>query len=273
MVQWAGARTVCVITALGGCGRLGFDRSVSAGEDGPGATFDAAEIDAVEIDGADLDAAVDASLILWLKLDDSLTDMMADDSSGHGHHAQCAAPTCPPQGEWLMRWAVGPFNGTAVRLAVPYDAELDVAGPFTLAAWVWTDMVGTDESFISKPVGPSDRNSYQLEMDGAGMLRCLAGDAVTTARTTNGDFISSYLSTWVHTACVFDGTDLRLFVNGAASGDPVAVGAITHDPTEIFIGADDNGAGPTNQFAGSLSDVRLYNRALSALELTALAGL
>ena len=73
---------------------------------------------------------------------------------------------------------------------------------------------------------------------------------------------------WYHVAYTFDGSTHRLFVNAAAVGsstEPSSTGA----PTVVRFGS--YGSMYSQLYSGRLDDVRLYDRVLSAAEITALA--
>ena len=73
---------------------------------------------------------------------------------------------------------------------------------------------------------------------------------------------------WYHVAYTFDGSTHRLFVNAAEVGSSTEASP-TGTPTVVRFG---NFGSVTSQlYTGRLDDVRLYDRVLSAAELTALA--
>jgi glucose/arabinose dehydrogenase len=71
---------------------------------------------------------------------------------------------------------------------------------------------------------------------------------------------------WTHLATTYDGTTLRMFVNGVQVSSAAVGGAIVNDAGPLRIGA--NGVWP-EPFAGRIDEVRLYNRALPATEIQA----
>jgi hypothetical protein len=73
---------------------------------------------------------------------------------------------------------------------------------------------------------------------------------------------------WQHVAYVLDATGSRLYVDGAAVGEGPAP-ATNRTPILGFIGSMD---GYRNLFQGALDELRLYDRALTAAEVAALAS-
>ena len=73
---------------------------------------------------------------------------------------------------------------------------------------------------------------------------------------------------WYHVAYTFDGSTHRVFVNAAAVGTSTEASP-TGAPTVVRFGS--YGSMTAQLYSGRLDDVRVYDRVLSAAELTALA--
>lgn len=72
-------------------------------------------------------------------------------------------------------------------------------------------------------------------------------------------------NTWYHLALTYDGTTARAYLNGVEE-DTSAVGAVTDSGTE-HVSAGSAGGGTSEYSEGTIDDVRVYNRALSAEEI------
>jgi Concanavalin A-like lectin/glucanases superfamily len=73
-------------------------------------------------------------------------------------------------------------------------------------------------------------------------------------------------ATWTHLAVTYDSTTLRLYMNGALISSSPSAGAITNAANgALRIGGNSLWG---EYFNGTIDDVRVYNRALSAGELT-----
>ena len=75
-------------------------------------------------------------------------------------------------------------------------------------------------------------------------------------------------TTWIHIAGTYDGTTMRLYVNGVQESSLAASIAIATNNLGLGIGAQADGV---SKFMGQMDDVRIYHRALSASEIAALA--
>jgi uncharacterized repeat protein (TIGR01451 family) len=74
---------------------------------------------------------------------------------------------------------------------------------------------------------------------------------------------------WLHVAATFDGTTMRMYVNGveeSSMAGPLSIGA---GAVDFGVGAHADG---TSIFPGVMDDVKIYNRALSATEIGAIMG-
>ena len=75
---------------------------------------------------------------------------------------------------------------------------------------------------------------------------------------------ASPVGSWTHVALTYDGSQLRLFVNGVQVASAAASGAIQASSSPLWIGGNQ----PYGEyFNGLIDDVRVYNRALTQAEI------
>ena len=74
---------------------------------------------------------------------------------------------------------------------------------------------------------------------------------------------------WTPIAGVFDGTSLKVYLNGTLDRTTPAPKPPQGSTGPLFIGRSAGGGG--NNFLGGIDDVRIYNRALSTEEIARLA--
>ena len=93
-----------------------------------------------------------------------------------------------------------------------------------------------------------------------------SGDTIrlnsTTLYPTDGN-------TWMHVAATYDGATIRLYVNGVEEANMASSTPIGTNALNLGIGAQPDGL---TSLRGTLDDVLLYNSALSAPEIAALAA-
>ena len=143
--------------------------------------------------------------------------------------------------------------------AVTTGQVLDTSSSFSIAAWVkLTD--GADTHFlVNEAEGPP---AFMLEYSffaGAGTWRLTAPTADASQFPGANATSPPRLGTWTHLAGTYDPTahELRLYVNGALEG--VATGVTVRSSSGVLrIGS--------HGFAGSISEVQVWNRVISAAE-------
>lgn len=159
------------------------------------------------------------------------------------------------------------FDGVDDYVIVANHSSLSPA-VITVSSWVKTLNNSVTQQFISKTEG----GSYQLNINyGTGKLGFLAfiAGAYRSAEISTPSVINNK---WYHVVGTFDGTTMKLFLDGTQVGSYTQAGTISVLTTSLCFGAE---AGPTicnggNLLNGSLDDIRIYNRALSADEIMAL---
>lgn len=78
------------------------------------------------------------------------------------------------------------------------------------------------------------------------------------------------LNTWTHITCTYDGTTMRMYVNGTDIGTTTLSSFSPNIANPFRIGAGATEGGGNFWFPGLIDDVRVYDRALSAAEVATL---
>ena len=139
-----------------------------------------------------------------------------------------------------------------------------------MAAWVKPEKLATQ--YLIKKATMGATNGYELSLSSAGkvFVRFNQSTGPDTFRINSLTTYPTNGSTWMHVAATYDGTTIRLYVNGVQEGGNLAGPAsITTNNLALGIGAQPDG---TSKLQGAMDDVLLYNTALSASEIAALAG-
>ena len=152
------------------------------------------------------------------------------------------------------------FNGTNALVTIPDAASLHLSTGMTLEAWVnpstvnsaWRDVIykGNDNFYL-------EATSTNASKPDAGMI---AGgsyaDAVGTAALT--------ANAWSFLTETYDGSTLRLYVNGTQVASTAHTGTIATSTNPLQIGGDSIYG---QFFAGLIDNVRVYNVALTAAQI------
>ena len=164
------------------------------------------------------------------------------------------------------------FDGTDDRVEA---GHFDVSGSaLTLAAWIHPEALGNCSSndcrILSKSTGTAEGDHYfmlsTISESGATRLRfrLKTGGVTKTLIAGSGDLPENQ---WLHAAAVYDGSDMKLFLDGTEVGTTSKSGIISQDPSvPVWIGGNPTEPG-SKPWRGRIDDVRVYDRALTATEL------
>lgn len=157
------------------------------------------------------------------------------------------------------------FDGSDDLISIADDAALKPTSSLSIAGWVRGDAWSSGDSvdtILRK--GEANPNNYQFAIaDGQASFYLDANDGAGVRSTT-----TLYTGQWYHVAATWDGSTVRIYVNGVLETTQARTGTIGIDTRTLYIG----GRPGSDQFDGRLDDVRLYNRALSAEEVALLSA-
>ena len=181
-----------------------------------------------------------------------------------------------------LDWREGRLSGKALyfdndlngkkpvtALEIPAENSYDFTKPFSIMCWLKIDAkASTNAQYtflgnVQSDYGPGFRLNY-----GWGTLRVHFGDG--TSKNADSIAVSATKvrfkrGVWQHVAFTYDGKLGRIFLNGV----PVAEKSIVSFPTKpvlrpFCIGSYNSYA---YAFPGAISDIKLYDRALSPVEM------
>jgi hypothetical protein len=192
---------------------------------------------------------------------DEGTGTSVGDLSGEGHTATIEGA------EWTTHGRYGDalqFNGTSSCVSIGDAADLRLGEEFTLESWVRPEGELKHDPVVFKE--GSGHLNYALEVGRASM-----GEAEGTVGTTGSPHHSEATSSealepevWNHLAVTFDGSILRLYVNGVLVDIEATEGADPGREGALKIGCDGQYG---EHFKGRIDEVRIYDRALTAGEV------
>jgi hypothetical protein len=194
---------------------------------------------------------------------------LAADSSGHHRHGRL---------EGDPQWVRGyyghglHFDGAHDYVYIGQQETLELT-QYTLAAWVKTDGRTTDpeRQEILEKAGAywlNIRNDSHVLRAGGFFGGCQGSPYWTYLDTAT----SIPLHTWFHVASTYDGTTLRIFLNGVLSVSKAeARPPCTANHRLLILGAKKTAEDAPVEafFSGILDEVRVYSRALSQAEIQA----
>lgn len=125
-------------------------------------------------------------------------------------------------------------------------------GPITLECWLRGDNFTGRRGLVTK----TEMSDYGLFCsDGTIDFSVFLGDRYAAASSTGAVLRPG---TWHHVAGVFDGKQVRVYVDGKLVAQQAGKGRRRTNQLPLFLGADTNkNGGPTSHFAGLIDEVRL----------------
>ncbi|MEM7395126.1 MAG: LamG-like jellyroll fold domain-containing protein, partial [Verrucomicrobiota bacterium] len=145
----------------------------------------------------------------------------------------------------------------------------------TLALWFYADDFDThDARFISKASGSADADHvYMLSALNETDLRFRLRTGGVTTTLIAPDVLN--VGEWMHVAGVYDGSMMRLYVNGADVAAVAKTGMVDTDPSmDVAVGNQPAAAsGGARPFDGRIDELRIYDRGLNATEVDTLHNL
>jgi len=153
------------------------------------------------------------------------------------------------------------FDGINDYVLVPDSASLQITNAITVEAWVNTagQSVNHDQWIAVK-------KSKSWTTGGYGLFWGWFNDLYfSIGQSTSGQYVEYTVpdpwNKWLHIAGLYDGTNLKLYVNGELKASATATVSLTTTADPLRISRPS-----TYQYKGIIDEVCIYNRALSAKE-------
>ena len=176
------------------------------------------------------------------------------DISGHGNHGTAHGDATTVAEGKLGR--AGTFDGDGDYLDCGNDESLNITGPITIELWLkaksWGS--GNGDYFVSKA---QSNQGYVLEQDAGSVRFRLFEKGVLAGQAT---FPNPSLNAWHHVVGTYDGTNLRLYLDGVLKDTSGTVPPITGTGGNLYISW---WFGAYGFFNGLIDEVKIYNYALT----------
>jgi hypothetical protein len=216
------------------------------------------------------------NLVGYWRLDDGVGSTLAYDSSGRGNVGvlhDLDATTAWVDGRSMGALEIGHTGWVQVAPSASIDS---ISDQITLSVWVYLEgTISSSDTWgtaLSRQTGTSTDQHYHISlyMDGRPSLffETVGGFAILMGPS------AAPKNSWTHVAGVYDGAELRLYVNGAEAASQALTGPFAQDTTPIILGGNGNDASgvPTELFPGRIDELMMYARALSPAEIAQLAA-
>ena len=156
----------------------------------------------------------------------------------------------------------GSFNGSSSYVNCENDGSLMPTSEITVESWIYpTSFSG---AIHEDNIASNEDNGYCLRT-GNGYPNFVIRGAGNWREAISEEQIN--INNWYHLIGTFNGTQVKIYVNGILKRTLDYSGSITASTTDLFIGRF--GYSAERWFTGLIDEVRIYNRALSAEEIKA----
>ena len=191
----------------------------------------------------------------------------ADDSSGNNYNGTA---------EGSYSWVSGKIGSSAIeftggKVLVPDDGKTPLLNPATeVSVTAWVKYSEAPEEYTARVVvkgnDENDSENYGLHVNDRDEASFFIRDSNHINYDHSSDEILPH-DEWVHIAGVFDGNDVKVYINGDMDSSEDAsesTGMLLQDPNGLAIG---DAVDVDREFPGAVDDARVYNYALTDAEV------
>ena len=166
------------------------------------------------------------------------------------------------------------FNGDAQYISVGNNSNLN---PSLITISAWVNPIGTDwnnKGIVTKwNSSDTKKTSYALDLKGW----CYQNELFFEINNGSSTYQSAscvqanslQANRWYFVVGTYNGTDVKVYVNGTLTGSTTVAGNINASISNVYIGQYDNSL-YRYRFPGSIDEVMIYNRSLTDDEIKSL---
>lgn len=160
------------------------------------------------------------------------------------------------------------LDGFDEGVVIPLDEPLPVTDGLTMLLWVRPDVLLNNTPLCGIPHGTPNWTTPVFGLTAVGgraVFGMWVGGDGAKALVESAEPVP--LQTWSCLIATYDGEAARLYLNGKLTGELPARGAVHFNDQPLLLG---RGLGNKPSLRGALGEFRLWNRGMSAAEVTAL---
>ena len=195
-------------------------------------------------------------------------DGNALDESGNGHNGTVNGATLSTDRFGNLNSAYL-FDGVDDNIKLGNSSDFDFTTECSFSVWIRS----TDDSggrILNKWVYGHEDKALYLAPDRSVMFYLYGVNSIGSNSYSNERIGQNE---WVHVVAVYDGENQKIYVNGELDTSFAESGLVSNSSGNLFVGENIErvlSGEVANPFGGDIDDIRIYNRALSADEITEL---
>lgn len=211
-------------------------------------------------------------LVGWWPFDDGGVSGTTPDASGHPQNAGIFNAGASRSGNGIAR-PINAFSKGALGLVAASSQYLDCGvnsslnpAEITVAMWInTTSFVNEYAALAARVITGNDSFTFHQRTTGKLALYVAVGGTFANIDPCATAIPSGV---WTHVAFTYNTVlGMVVYVNAVSDGTIASTGALTSGSANLYIGQQ---SGQTRFYNGFIDDVRVYNRALAAIEILAI---
>ncbi len=133
----------------------------------------------------------------------------------------------------------------------------------SIEAWVYLEANGTYQSIVSKLEHSGSREGYELLINNTSQIMFSVGNNWSDWSSATSSTTLS-INTWYHIAGTYDGSTIRIYINGVEDGNASYTNGITNSIYALNLARRPNGS---QYFTGKLDEVKIWSDARTSTEI------
>lgn len=154
------------------------------------------------------------------------------------------------------------FDGTNDFISIASNATLNITTAITLEAWVYATKNTGIQNVVCKSSGSQNTGHIFPRTDNGWASTILYLHIGGSWRQLSATYPS--LNNWHHLAATYDGTTMRLYINGSLANSMAQTGTIATNSNPLTLG---NQPGTSEYFGGTVDEVRIWNVARTQAQI------
>lgn len=164
------------------------------------------------------------------------------------------------------------FDGTyESELVIPQTGVLTPTAAITVEAWVKLNALTNLPTIVSSEDWSMGETGFVLRIENYNLTNTpqFQIGSIDSWQTVSALSGSIPTDTWTHVAGTFDGSTIKIIINGVEAGSANYTGTILPSPSDVKIGGHVDHTFNNRQWDGAIDEVRIWDTAKTAAEIAA----